>query len=99
MAMPRRTHKVAGMLKRLTLLSLAAAVILGAVAEGADAAAKRKKKTPYAQQHRSANVIRQNEFTPLDKFDETEYYERRHERIPFGSPAWWKQREIEFSLP
>lgn len=50
------------------------------------------------QQHRT-NVVRQDERTPPHEFDETDYHERRHERIPFGSPAWWKQREFEFSVP
>jgi hypothetical protein len=28
-------------------------------------------------------------------FDETQYYERLSEKIPFGTSAWWRQRERE----
>jgi hypothetical protein len=28
-------------------------------------------------------------------FDDTRYYERLSEKIPFGSDAWWRQKQIE----
>ena len=28
-------------------------------------------------------------------FDETKYYERLSEKIPFGTAAWWRQRQLE----
>jgi len=28
-------------------------------------------------------------------FDETQYYERLSEEIPFGTAAWWRQKQFE----
>jgi hypothetical protein len=30
-----------------------------------------------------------------ETFDETQYYERLSEQIPFGSAAWWRQKQLE----
>ena len=32
-------------------------------------------------------------------FDETQYYERLSERIPFGAPAWCRQKQLEGPPP
>ena len=30
-----------------------------------------------------------------ETFDETRYYERDSNKIPFGSAAWWRQKQFE----
>jgi hypothetical protein len=32
-------------------------------------------------------------------FDESQYYERLSEKVPFGTAAWWRQKEREGMAP
>ena len=66
---------------------LSAALMLG-IAGTADAQSKKK----YDYYSPSAIAERQRH---ASTFDETQYYERLSEKIPFGTNAWWRQRERE----
>jgi hypothetical protein len=77
------------------LLAGAIAVALIGLPGGADAAPK-KKQDQQAYPDRSASKANG---APVRDIDETRYYERLSEKIPFGSGTWWRQRQLENPTP
>ena len=76
---------------------LSMALLLG-IAGTADAAKARKKSKSYdtSYQYNSPSAIADRQRNART-FDETQYYERDSNKIPFGTMAWWRQKEREGS--
>lgn len=70
------------------------ALLAGSVGGSAHAQVAPKQKSQEGRQSRSPSAIAERQ-RHKKTFDETRYYERLSEKIPFGTPAWWRQREIE----
>lgn len=82
---------------RTIVTILVSATFAAGMAGDADAASKREKyrgEARYYGYSPSSIAARQRD---ARTFDETEYYERLSEKIPFGTAAWWRQRERELS--
>jgi hypothetical protein len=84
----------------MRLLALAVAFVF-VLAPAVSPSASEAKKKPKDQASRpgmpegtspSAIAARQRH---KETFDETQYYERLSEQIPFGSAAWWRQKQLE----
>ena len=83
-------------MRHLFAALLAFAVI---AAIGASEAAAAKKKVMKRDHH--SRPVDENNYTgrPIRDIDETQYYERLSEKIPFGSGTWWRQRQLENPVP
>ena len=80
-------------MRKITVALLAAMFAAGpAIATDAPGAKKRKAEDRRYSRSPSAIAERQRH---KSTFDETQYYERLPEKIPFGSDAWWRQKLIE----
>jgi hypothetical protein len=78
------------------LAALLTFALMGA-SDGAEAGSAKKKHSQRDYGSRpSAKVYRNT--SPRD-FDETQYYERLSEKIPFGTSAWWRQKQLESPTP
>lgn len=75
---------------------LSAALVLG-IAGTANAASKTKTTTTYYYYYVDADgpseVARRQ--ASARTFDQTKYYERDSNKVPFGSAEWWRQKERE----
>lgn len=78
-------------MRKITVALLAAMLATGP-AIGTDAAGTKKRKA--ADESRSPSAIAERQ-KHKRTFDETQYYERLSEKIPFGTDAWWRQKQIE----
>ena len=78
----------------LTSALLVAALMAAPIAAGA---APKKKHVDREQPQRIAPNTTQG--APIRDFDETRYYERLSEKIPFGSATWWRQKQLENPTP
>ena len=80
-----------------TMLAAPIALALAVVWSGEATAAKRKKpdKSHVSLGDRFSGTKAYNS----RPFDETQYFERLSERIPFGTPAWWRQKQLEGPPP
>jgi hypothetical protein len=75
----------------MILAGLLSAAFVFAIAGAADAKTKKKYRY-YNYNSPSAIAERQRH---ASTFDETQYYERDSRKIPFGTAAWWRQKERE----
>ena len=83
---------------RQLFAALLACALIGAI--GASEAAAAKKKKVLKRDHYSRHVHEKNYAgRPIRDIDETQYYERLSEKIPFGSGTWWRQRQLENPVP
>jgi hypothetical protein len=62
--------------------------------EQADANNRRYRDDGGYYRSTSPRVIRERQ-RHRHTFDETQYYERLSEKIPLGTDAWWRQRQLE----
>jgi hypothetical protein len=76
--------------------SLLALSLVGAIGITEAAAAKKKS---VKRDHYSRHVNENYPGRPIRDIDETQYYERLSEKIPFGSGTWWRQRQLENPVP
>jgi hypothetical protein len=79
------------------MTKLAAALLAASLAGGlanADAQTDKKRKSHDARKSGSPSAVAERQ-RHKSTFDETLYYERLSEKIPFGTPAWWRQKELE----
>lgn len=72
------------------------ALALTAAAGSADTASAKKKHD--AREHGKPAAKAQTGGMIRD-IDETRYYERLSEKIPFGSATWWRQKQLENPTP
>jgi hypothetical protein len=74
---------------------VALAFVTGSMTD-ADAASTRKR-TKHVAKPPAARVVEQP--NPARSFDPAQYYERLSTRIPFGTQAWWGQKDLENMAP
>ena len=74
--------------------ALLAVLLAGGLANAADAQSAKKRKDYDARQAGSPSAVAERQ-RHKNTFDETRYYERLSEKIPFGTPAWWRQKQLE----
>jgi len=80
-------------MRKITVALLAAMLATGpAIATDAAGTKKRKAEDRHYSPSPSAIAERQKH---KRTFDETQYYERLSEKIPFGTDAWWRQKQTE----
>ena len=83
---------------RNSLAGLLTATLALGIAGSADAAKTRKKPRSYSTyQDNSPSAIAERQ-RHASTFDETQYYERDSNKIPFGTAAWWRQKETESGI-
>jgi hypothetical protein len=78
---------------------LTAALSVALIAGLAGTADAYRNKKRYSDEHglygyRSPSSIAERQ-RHRSTFDETQYYERLSEKIPLGTDAWWRQKQIE----
>ncbi len=78
------------------LLAGVVAVALAGLPGNAEAASGKKK---LGQQEHTVRPAPKAYNAPVRDIDETRYYERLSEKIPFGSSTWWRQRQLENPAP
>jgi hypothetical protein len=74
------------------ILAIVSVALLAGIAGTADAAKRKKYRsydTYYYSNSPSAIAARQRD---ARTFDETQYFERDSNRIPFGTAEWWRQK-------
>jgi len=74
--------------------ALLVALLAGGLANPAEAQSDKKRKGQDARKSGSPSAVAERQ-RHKSTFDDTQYYERLSEKIPFGTPAWWRQRELE----
>lgn len=79
-------------MRGLTSALLAMALLAAPLA--ADAAPKKKHQDRETIQRTAPKST-----GPIRDIDETRYYERLSEKIPFGSATWWRQKQLENPTP
>ncbi len=79
-----------------SLLVALFALLLTAAAGSADTVSAKKKHG--ARDHAKPAAKAQTGGAIRD-IDETRYYERLSEKIPFGSGTWWRQKQLENPTP
>ena len=78
-----------------TLTGLLSIALLIGLAGPSDARNGRKSYVYYGYSaYNSPGSIRERQ-RHARTFDETQYYERDSSKIPFGTLAWWQQKEME----
>jgi hypothetical protein len=82
---------------KAVVTALLSVVLVAGLASAADA--DNTKKRRYSDEgryhsHRSPSRIAERQ-RHKSTFDETEYYERDSNKIPLGTAAWWRQKELE----
>ena len=80
-------------MRKITVAFLATAFAVGPAVATEPTPAK-KRKAADTQLGRSPSAIAERQ-KHKSTFDDTHYYERLSEKIPFGSDAWWRQKQIE----
>lgn len=78
---------------RVLALAVASVLAVAAIPELSAAEAKKPKDTA-SRSSTSPSAIAERQRNK-DTFDETQYYERLSEKVPFGSAAWWRQKQLE----
>ena len=80
---------------KTAVTAFALAALAGALlVEQADANDRRYSERDEYYRSNSPRVIRERQ-KHRDTFDETQYYERLSEKIPLGTAAWSRQRQLE----
>ena len=79
---------------RLLALAVASVLTVAAIPDLSAAEAKKKPKETASRSSTSPSAIAERQRNK-DTFDETQYYERLSEKVPFGSAAWWRQKQLE----
>lgn len=79
-----------------SLLVALMALALTAAAGSADNVSAKKKQGARDHGKPAAKVQTGGAIRDID---ETRYYERLSEKIPFGSGTWWRQKQLENPTP
>ena len=79
---------------RQLFAALLACALIGAIG-ASEASAAKKKRDHYSRHVHEKNYAGR----PIRDIDETQYYERLSEKIPFGSGTWWRQKQLENPVP
>ncbi len=79
---------------RLLALAVAFVFVLAPAVSPSASEAKKKPKDQAGRSGTSPSAIAARQ-RHKETFDETQYYERLSEQIPFGSAAWWRQKQLE----
>jgi hypothetical protein len=72
------------------------ALMLTAAAASADTVAAKKK---HGARDHGRPAAKAQAGGGIRDIDETRYYERLSEKIPFGSGTWWRQKQLENPTP
>ena len=77
------------------LTALVSAALVAGIAGSASADQTRKKYRDNARYYdNSPSAIAERQRNKRT-FDENQYYERDSNKIPFGTAAWWRQKDFE----
>jgi len=82
-------------MRGLTPALLAVALLAAPVTAGAASAKKKHAERETVQR----TAPKSTGSGPVRDIDETQYYERLSEKIPFGSSTWWRQKQLENPTP
>ncbi len=80
---------------RAIITALVSIAFIAGVAGSADAAKAKKRYKPYSTTYSNSPSAIAERQRHKETFDETQYYERDSNKIPFGTAAWWRQRAFE----
>ena len=80
-------------MKKAFAILLSATLMLGIA--GAAQANKSKKRQGQPAAQKSSSDPRRTRQSDAQTFDETQYYERDSNRIPFGTRTWWDRKTLE----
>jgi hypothetical protein len=83
-------------MKMLVCALLAVAFLAASAAADASGRKRHYGERDSADRRAAKRVER---YRAPQEFDETKYYERLSEKIPFGTPAWWRQKQDENPVP
>lgn len=75
-------------------VALFAVLLAAGPAGAADERGAEKRKAAERQYNHGPAAIAERQ-RHKSTFDETQYFERLSEKIPFGSDAWWRQKQME----
>ena len=81
------------------VLTALVAIGLAAGKAGDASAASQRKKAKHAASHKAKAHKTVSASRPDPRtFDETQYYERFEDKVPFGSHVWWRIRDIQYGM-
>ncbi|KAB2911148.1 MAG: hypothetical protein F9K29_23240 [Hyphomicrobiaceae bacterium] len=80
---------------KIVLAALLSAVVLGGIVAPANAADCRKNSRGDVVCYVYVTSRLAERQSRKETFDPTLYYERDSNAIPFGTAAWWRQKEFE----
>ena len=78
----------------VTTLALAALAAIVSVGQASATESRYRDRDGYYRTNPPPSVVRERQ-RHKHTFDETQYYERLSEQIPFGTAAWWRQKQLE----
>jgi hypothetical protein len=76
------------------LTALVSVALCAGIAGAANADQTRRKDRDVKSYDNSPSSIAERQ-RHKRTFDETQYYERDSNKIPFGTAAWWRQKDFE----
>ena len=79
---------------RIVVTALVSAAFVAGLVGTADAAKGKKKYRSNNTSYNAPSAVAKDQRLKRT-FDDTQYYERLSEKIPFGTHAWWRQKELE----
>ena len=82
---------------RVFLAAAVSSALLAGIAGAADAGSGPKWKRYYSPNYPGSPLWIADRQRFAATFDPTLYYVRDSNKIPFGTPTWWRQREFENS--
>ena len=88
------TGNIPGVPMQKLAASLLAVLLAAGPAIAAEDGATKKRRADARQVNPGPSAVAERQ-KHKRTFDETQYYERLSEKIPFGSDAWWRQKQIE----
>ncbi len=80
---------------KIVLTALISAAVLGSIVAPANAAHCKKTSRGDVICYVYVPSRLAERQSHKETFDETQYYERDSNAIPFGTAAWWRQKEFE----
>jgi hypothetical protein len=95
MSISTRHTVVVKVLKGVAAAVVSVAFLAGSTdaAEAGRAHKKYRKAREYSRNYSPSEIAERQRHAST--FDETEYYEHLSEKIPFGTAAWWRQKQLE----
>jgi len=79
---------------KATAIALALALLALSIGWATAQESRYRDRDGYYRTNPPPSVIRERQ-RHKHTFDETQYYERLSEQIPFGTAAWWRQKQLE----